>query len=195
MVNEKAYNNYYSKYKAVLYTMKKLLIVVDYQCDFVNGPLGFPAAAALDDIISNKIAELRADGGDIAFTMDGHKENYAETMEGRKLPIPHCIEGTEGRTLYGQTASARRPLDRCILKSTFPALELGTWLKGKDYDEVELCGVVSYQCVLANAVMVKAALPEAEVVVDAKCVAGPDPVLHQKALDVMEALHITVRNR
>ena len=170
--------------------MKKLLIVVDYQCDFVNGPLGFPEAVALDDIISNKIAELRADGGDIAFTMDGHKENYAETMEGRKLPIPHCIEGTEGRTLYGQTASARRPLDRCILKSTFPALELGTWLKGKDYDEVELCGVVSYQCVLANA-----ALPEAEVVVDAKCVAGPDPALHQKALDVMEALHITVRNR
>ena len=67
--------------------------------------------------------------------------------------------------------------------------------QGKDYDEVELCGVVSYQCVLANAVMVKAALPEAEVVVDAKCVAGPDPALHQKALDVMEALHITVRNR
>lgn len=175
--------------------MKKLLIVVDYQQDFVCGPLGFPEAAVLDDILPNKISEFRQNGGDVAFTMDGHKENYAETQEGRKLPVPHCLEGTEGRMLYGKTAGARRPLDRCLLKSVFPSLDLANWLKGKDYDEVELCGLISYQCVLANAVMVKSALPEAEVIVDAKCVAGPDPVLHEKALDVMEALQISVINR
>ena len=175
--------------------MKKLLIVVDYQQDFVSGPLGFAEAAELDDRLADKISTFRAAGHDIAFTMDGHKENYAETQEGRKLPVPHCIEGTKGRTLHGQTAAARRPLDRCILKSTFPSLELANWLKDKDYEEVELCGVVSYLCVLSNAVMVKSALPEAEVVVDAACVAGPDRALHEKALDVMEALQITVTNR
>lgn len=175
--------------------MKKLLIVVDYQRDFVNGTLAFAEAGELDDIIANKISDLRAEGGDIAFTMDGHKDNYAETQEGRKLPTPHCLEGSEGRLLFGATAAARRPLDRCILKSTFPSLELANWLKGKDYDEVELCGVVSYLCVLSNAVMVKSALPEAEVTVDAAAVAGPDQALHQKALDLMEALQINVINR
>ena len=175
--------------------MKKLLIVVDYQQDFVSGPLGFPEAALMDDAIADKIAAYRQAGYEIAFTMDGHKENYAETQEGRKLPTPHCIEGTQGRMLYGNTAAARRPLDRCILKSAFPSLELAEWLKGKDYGEVELCGVVSYLCVLANAVMVKSALPEAEVLVDAACVAGPDKALHEKALDLMEALQITVRGR
>ncbi len=175
--------------------MKKLLIVVDYQQDFVTGPLGFAGAADLDGRLAEKIAAYRGSGCDIAFTMDGHKENYAETQEGRKLPVPHCIEGTEGRTLYGQTAGARRPLDRCILKSTFPSLDLAVWLKGKDYEQVELCGVVSYLCVLSNAVMVKSALPEAEVLVDASCVAGPDQALHEKALDLMEALQITVSNR
>ena len=175
--------------------MTDLLIVVDMQRDFVSGALGSEQARAIVPAVAARIQQAKAENTQVVFTLDTHFENYLDTEEGRYLPIPHCIEGTEGRTLYGQTASARRPLDRCILKSTFPALELGTWLKGKDYDEVELWGVVSYQCVLANAVMVKAALPEAEVVVDAKCVAGPDPALHQKALDVMEALHITVRNR
>ena len=163
--------------------MKKLLIVVDYQKDFVDGP------------IAERIAAYRAAGNDVVFTYDTHGGDYLRTQEGRKLPTPHCLEGSEGRLLFGSTAAARRPLDRCILKSTFPSLELANWLKGKDYDEVELCGVVSYQCVLSNAVMVKSALPEAEVTVDAAAVAGPDRALHEKSLDLMEALQINVINR
>ena len=84
--------------------MKKLLIVVDYQRDFVCGSLGFAAAADLDDVISKKVIALRAEGGDIAFTMDGHKDNYAETQEGRKLPTP-----TAWRAARGGSSSAAPP--------------------------------------------------------------------------------------
>ena len=88
-----------------------------------------------------------------------------------------------------------RSRDMVIGKGTFPSLWLANWLKGQGYDQVELAGLVSYLCVLSNAIMVKAALPEAEIIVDASCTAGPDPALHAKGLDVMEALQITVLNR
>ena len=88
-----------------------------------------------------------------------------------------------------------RSRDMVIGKGAFPSLWLANWLKEQGYDRVELAGLVSYLCVLSNAIMVKAALPEAEIVVDASCTAGPDPDLHAKGLDVMEALQITVLNR
>lgn len=175
--------------------MSKLLLVIDFQRDFVDGALGFPGAQALDEPIAAKIAAFHAAGEDVVFTFDTHGSHYLDTQEGRKLPVPHCIEDTEGWKLYGKTAQARRADDLCFVKSTFPCLELAEWLCMQDYREVELVGLVSYICVITNAVMVKSALPEAEIVVDAACTAGPDPELHAKCLDVLEGMQVTVRNR
>ena len=110
--------------------------------------------------------------------------------------MPHCLLNSEGWQLYGQTGQAmERSRDMVIGKGAFPSLWLANWLKEQGYDRVELAGLVSYLCVLSYAIMVKAALPEAEIVVDAACTAGPDPALHAKGLDVMEALQITVLSR
>lgn len=176
--------------------MKKLLLVVDFQKDFVDGALGFPGAEALDGPIAQKIAAYRSAGDDVAFTLDTHGEDYLHTQEGRKLPVPHCLRGSPGWELYGQVGRARLPEDPVLEKPAFPSLELGAFLRERGYDQVELAGLVSYICVISNAVIAKAALPEAEILVDARCTAGPDPQLHQKALDVMEqALQITVKHR
>lgn len=176
--------------------MKKLLLVVDYQVDFVNGALGFPGAERLDGPIARKIADYRSQGDDVAFTLDTHDAHYPDTQEGRKLPVPHCLRESPGWALYGETGRARRGEDAVIEKPAFPSLELGLWLRERAYDQVELVGLVSYICVISNAVIVKAALPEAEVIVDAACAAGPDPVLHTKALELMEqGLQITVIHR
>ena len=175
--------------------MKKLLIVVDYQKDFVDGSLGFAGAELLDAPIAAKIAAYRAAGDDVAFTFDTHTPDYLSTQEGRKLPLAHCIRGSEGWALYGATARAACEGDRRFEKPTFPSLALGEWLKGQDYGQIELVGLVSNICVLSNAVIAKAALPEAEIVVDASCTASADPVLQQKCLDVLEGLQVTVCNR
>ena len=176
--------------------MKKLLLVVDYQKDLVDGALGFPGAEALDGPIAAKVAAYHAAGDDVAFTLDTHQENYLDTQEGKKLPVPHCDMNTAGWQLYGQTGQALdKSRDMVVCKPTFPSLWLGGWLKERGYDRVELVGLVSYMCVLSNAIVAKAALPEAELVVDASCTAGPDPRLHANALELMETLQITVVNR
>lgn len=140
--------------------VKRLLLVVDYQKDFVDGALGFPGAEALDGPIAAKIAACRAAGDDVAFTLDTHGPDYLDTQEGRKLPVPHCLLNSEGWQLYGQTGQAmERSRDMVIGKGAFPSLWLANWLKEQGYDRVELAGLVSYLCVLSNAIMVKAALP------------------------------------
>ena len=176
--------------------MKKLLLVVDYQKDFVDGALGFPGAEALDGPIAARIRAYRAAGDDVAFTLDTHGEDYAHTQEGRRLPVPHCILNTPGWALYGETACARDPgADTTFEKPTVPSHRLGGWLKERGYARVELCGLVSHICVLSNAVVAKAALPEAEIVVDARLTASYDAALHEKALDILEGLQVTVLNR
>jgi nicotinamidase/pyrazinamidase len=175
--------------------MKNLLIVVDYQKDFVDGSLGFPGAEGLDQRIAEKIRAYRERGDDVVFTLDTHADNYDETLEGRNLPVRHCIEGSPGWGLYGETARAFAQGDRVFKKPTFPSRELADWLAGKPYGRIELVGLVSHICVLSNAVMAKAALPEAEIAVDAACTASYDPVLHEKALDILEGLQIRVVNR
>ncbi len=175
--------------------MDRLLIVVDYQRDFVDGALGFPGAEKLDGPIAARIAEHRAAGDDVAFTFDTHGPAYLDSQEGRRLPVPHCIGGTEGWELYGEVGRSVRAEDRLFRKPTFPSLELGKYLEQRGYARVELCGLVSNICVLSNAVIAKAALPEAEIVVDAALTASADPALHEKALDVLEGIQVTVLNR
>ncbi len=175
--------------------MNRLLIVVDYQKDFVDGSLGFPGAEKLDGPIAARIREYRANGDDVVFTLDTHGPDYPGTQEGRRLPVPHCIRDTDGWKLYGAVAGAAREEDVRFCKPTFPSLELGQWLKERSYTQVELCGLVSNICVLSNAVIAKAALPEAEILVDAGLTASGDPALHEKALDVLEGIQVTVLNR
>ncbi len=175
--------------------MKKALIIVDYQNDFVTGSLGFPGAAALEEPICRKAEEYQKNGDDIIFTFDTHETDYLSTEEGKNLPVEHCLRGSGGWELYGKLSEYRTSSAPCFEKPTFPSLELGNYLRKQGYDLIEIVGIVSNICVLSNAVIAKAALPDAHIVVDASCTAGFDPVLHEKALDVMAGLHIEVTNR
>ncbi len=170
---------------------KRLLIVVDYQKDFVDGALGFPGAEKLEEPICEKILEYKSGGGDIVYTMDTHDETYLNTLEGKVLPVPHTVKGTPGWELYGRV---KRELEGCreFQKPTFPSGALYEYLKGKPYASVELVGLVSNMCVISNAVMVKAALPNAEILVDRDCTASFDVQLHEEALRVMEGFHVKI---
>ncbi len=175
--------------------MKQCLIVVDFQNDFIDGALGFEGAIDIKEPILKKIRNAKQQGHDILYTIDTHKDDYLETEEGHNLPVIHCVEGTHGHQIEADVQAEIRDEDKQFVKYTFPSLELGTYLKDKDYDEIELVGLVSNICVLSNAVIAKSALPNAHIKVDAKATASFDKDIHEKALDVMEGLHIEVTNR
>ncbi|WP_139651000.1 cysteine hydrolase family protein [Raoultibacter phocaeensis] len=185
--------------------MKKLLIVVDYQNDFVDGTLGFPGAELLEERIAAKIDEYREAGNDICFTLDMHGKSYLDTLEGTNLPVEHCIEGTPGSDLYGSIAERVGACDLVFEKPTFGSKELFYRLAGiqkaadevgtKPFASIELVGLVSNICVIANAVLAKTACPEVPIIVDASCTDSFDRALQDKAFDVMEGLQIQVINR
>jgi nicotinamidase-related amidase len=175
--------------------MKRLLVVVDYQNDFVGGSLGFPGAELLDGPIAEKIKQYKESGDDVVYTMDTHGPGYLEMQEGKRLPVIHCQNGTEGWKLYGETGKL---CEGCMTigKHAFGSFDLAEWAMMRGYDQIELCGLVSYICVISNAVLIKTAQPEAEIIVDAACTAGPDPKLNEECLDIMEkGLQITILNR
>ena len=185
--------------------MKRLLIVVDYQKDFVDGALGFEGAELLDGPIARKIDEYREAGDHVCFTLDTHHKDYLETQEGRNLPIPHCLEGSEGHDLYGEVATKLHDSDSVFLKPTFGSTTLFERLAKRQsvaigldtlpFESIELVGLVSNMCVLSNAVMARAACPDVPIIVDAACTASPDPEMNEKALDILEGLQIKVINR
>ena len=175
--------------------MKKLLIVVDYQKDFVTGSLGFPKAQTLDDGICAKIAAYRSAGDVIAFTYDTHGPDYMNTKEGKNLPVPHCIENDPAWELYGKTALAKQPQDLVFVKHCFGSASLFDHLRRTPYAQIELVGVVTNICVISNAVLVNTAQPETPVVVDASLCASNDDALHCAALDVMASRHCQVITR
>ena len=170
----------------------KCLIVVDYQVDFVSGALGNEDALALDTGIAARIRQARENGEDVIFTLDTHEADYMSTREGHCLPVPHCIRGTAGHGLYGEAARAQRPEDAVFCKETFGSKDLFAYLQQKQYDAVELCGVVTNICVISNAVLAKTALPEADVAVRAALCASNDPALHRKALEVMASFQVDI---
>lgn len=170
----------------------KALVVVDYQIDFVNGALGFEGAELLEDIIIDKIEQCRSEGGKVIFTLDTHTENYLETAEGKKLPVVHCVDGTEGHGLFGQLPEYVLKDDIVIKKPSFGSLELAEILKENKFEEVELCGLVTDICVVSNAIIAKAALPESKIVVDGNACASFDKSAHEAALKVMKSVQIDV---
>lgn len=174
--------------------MKNLLIVVDYQNDFVDGSLGFPKAKDIEQNIVNKIKEYQNNNDEIIFTLDTHYENYMSTKEGENLPVPHCIKGTKGHELFGKVKELANGY-LLIEKETFGSKDLMKFLEGKEYQKIELIGVVTNICVISNAVIVKAMLPNTDIVVDASCSSSNDEVLEGKALDILENLHIRVINK
>jgi len=173
--------------------MKKLLIVVDYQNDFVDGALGFEDAKKLEPYLVKLITSYRDSGNDVIFTMDTHQDDYFKTEEGKNIAIPHCIRGSNGHKFYGKI---NRLSGGSLIfeKRAFPSSQLCFYLRGLDYEEVTLVGVVSNICVLSNAIMVKAALPNAHIIIDAKGCASPDKELEQKGYDVARGMLIEVIN-
>jgi len=177
--------------------MKRYLFVIDYQNDFVDGALGFPGAEKLDDPISKKVRSYGK--GRVFFTRDTHFEDYLSTREGRKLPVKHCIKGTHGWQVYGQTAKAledveARSIDKLVfgMDVTDPATAA---VLPEAADEIEIVGLVSNICVVSNAVVLQSRYPEATILVDAACTDSFDKILHEKVLDVLEGFQVTVINR
>ncbi|MCR5088037.1 MAG: cysteine hydrolase [Oscillospiraceae bacterium] len=176
----------------------KILIVVDMQNDFVDGALGTAEAEAIVAAVADKIASW---DGSVLVTYDTHAANYSETQEGRNLPVPHCIEGTDGWQLNSRVMEAlsKRPDGYTeFRKPTFGSAEMGKWLcelnERCPVEEIELVGLCTDICVISNALLCKAFLPEVPVAVDAACCAGVTPQSHRNALDAMRPCQIIIRN-
>lgn len=166
----------------------RFLIVVDMQRDFITGSLGSELA---ESIVSNVVEKVKKFDGKIIFTRDTHFDNYMQTQEGRKLPVPHCIKDTEG----WQICDELQPyVETVVDKVTFGSVELPHLLKdyGESIDEIVLCGLCTDICVISNAMILKAAFPETKIVVDAKCSAGVTVESHNTALDAMRAVQIEI---
>ena len=177
---------------------KEILIVVDYQIDFVNGTLANPAAAALETGIAEKVRAYRREGKPVIFTKDTHPEDYLETREGRFLPVPHCIRGSEGWGLYGALAEYEQGVPDSVMiaeKATFGAPGLPAAVRllcGGEPERIELCGVVTDICVISNAIVLHSEFLNAEIVVDGKLCAAMTPENHERALGVLRGMGYTV---
>lgn len=168
----------------------KLLVVIDMQNDFIDGALGTAEAVAIVDNVAAKIRAARAAGHLVWFTRDTHLENYLETQEGRNLPVPHCIRGTAG----WEISPALEVGDSVVIdKPTFGSVELAQKVALlENLEAVELVGLCTDICVISNAMLIKAQLPELPVSVDASCCAGVTPASHANALSAMKMCQIAV---
>lgn len=196
----------------------KALFVIDMQNDFIDGVLGNPEAQAIVSKVVEKIMNTE-DNDIIIFTMDTHYNNYLiNTEEGKHLPIPHCIYGTKGWKINSNVMEAsfykEKNIKKIFNKSTFgyiwdikkltdclynvksknTELEI-TYAHPNDITEIEIIGLDTDFCVLANAMTLKAAFPNVPITIDAACCAGSTPEWHEKALDMLEHCHFNIINR
>ena len=182
----------------------KFLVVVDMQNDFVDGSLGTKEAQSILPNVAEKIRAADRAGDQIFYTQDTHGADYLSTMEGKKLPVPHCIEGTPGWELAPAVKAA---LEECdsenvtgLTKPTFGSTLLTAHLEKQSRlwgapEEIEFIGLCTGICVLSNAILTKADFCEFNITVDAACCACVTPKSHETALDAMELCHIAVKNR
>lgn len=165
--------------------MKKTLIVVDMQNDFIDMALGTKEAVSIVPVVKAKIEEYVNRGDEIIFTRDTHSENYLDIPEGKKLPVPHCIKGTKGWEIAdGLYVEGCKIIDK-------PNFGWPNW-KDETLDEVEIIGLCTDICVVSNALIIKANFPDAKVSVDSKCCAGVTPESHDAALITMKMCQIDV---
>lgn len=188
----------------------KILVVIDMQNDFIDGALGTAEAMAIVGNVRRKIEEYRVRGDLVLFTRDTHPEHYLETQEGKKLPVPHCIKGTEGWKISPELEVG----DSMVFdKPGFGSYELADWLaehvdqesgaagqcaaaeERMKPEQIELIGLCTDICVISNAMMLKSRFTEIPVVVDASCCAGVTPESHENALKAMEMCQIDVIGR
>ena len=171
--------------------MQNILLVIDMQNDFIDGALGTPEAVA---IVPNVREKIRSFDGTVLFTRDTHGENYMETQEGKNLPVPHCIRGTDGWQIRPELAELRvtEPID----KGTFGSDELGKILRDLNDEDpigiITVIGLCTDICVISNALLAKAFLPEVPIEVDASCCAGVKPESHENALKAMASCQIRI---
>lgn len=165
--------------------MKKSLIVIDMQKDFINGSLGTKEAEGIVENVKAKIKQYQENGDEIIFTRDTHQKEYLETNEGKHLPVVHCMEGSEGwqipNDIYVEGA-------RCINKPSFGYID---WEKYQ-FEEIEIVGLCTDICVVSNALILKAVFPEIKVSVDASCCAGVTPESHKAALLTMKMCQVEI---
>ena len=165
--------------------MRRLLIVVDMQNDFVDGALGFEGADRIIPGIIDRISEYEKNEDEIVYTLDTHFEAYMDTQEGKNLPVVHCIENTEGweirEGLYFDGAEI-------INKPSFGY----TGWKERSFEEIEIVGLCTDICVVSNALILKALFPEIKISVDPKCCAGVTPDSHNAALETMKMCQIEI---
>lgn len=173
----------------------KFLIVVDMQNDFIDGALGTKEAV---EILPAVKAKIEGFDGRLIFTRDTHEADYLSTQEGKNLPVEHCIKGTDGWQINAELDALRK--EEAVDKPTFGSVGLGQLLKAYDtYEEkiesVTLIGLCTDICVISNAMLIKAFLPETPVIVDAACCAGVTPESHENALNAMAVCQISIENR
>lgn len=174
---------------------KRFLIVVDMQNDFITGSLGSDEAKK---IVPNVIKEIENFDGRIIATLDTHDEDYLKSMEGKNLPVQHCVKDTDGWQIEGNVKKALEKREYTALtKPTFGSVSLVEMLK-KEFDltsdiEIELVGVCTDICVVSNALLLKAYFPDTEISVNSLCCAGVTPEKHEAALETMRSCHIIVK--
>ena len=168
--------------------MEKILIVVDMQKDFVDGSLGTKEAQAIVPAVAEK---ARGFDGRVIFTRDTHQPDYLNTQEGRNLPVVHCVEGTEGWQIVPELRDCAADV---VDKPTFGSTALAGRLKAMedDIESIELVGLCTDICVVSNALLLKAAMPEVPIRVDSRCCAGVTPEKHAAALETMRSCQIEV---
>ena len=166
----------------------KYLIVVDMQVDFITGSLGSHLATAIVPNVTKKVKDF---DGKVIFTRDTHFEDYMNTQEGKKLPVPHCIKGSDGWQICDELAPYAETV---VDKLTFGSIELPKLLQGfgEPIDRIELCGLCTDICVISNAMVLKAAFPEVPIAVDFACSAGVTVESHNNALNAMRAVQIEI---
>ncbi len=174
--------------------MRKILVVIDMQNDFIDGALGTKEACAIVEAVKEKIRSYPAD--DIFVTKDTHGEDYMQRQEGAFLPVPHCIKGTNGWEIHPEIAPL---LSGAVIveKPTFGSTALAEKLRGlseQDEIELELIGLCTDICVVSNALLFKAMMPEVRITVDASCCAGVTPQKHLAALETMRSCQIVIEN-
>lgn len=180
---------------------KKILVIIDMQNDFVSGALKNEEAEKIVPIIVEKLKNHGKEYSSILFTRDTHNENYMSTLEGKYLPVPHCIKGTEGNELVTEIYDTLNDLRedgvyiRSFRKNTFASDKLIKYLEATSSRyEIELIGVCTDICVVSNALGIRAALPNTTIIVDASCCAGTSFDNHRAALKTMKSCQIDVIN-
>lgn len=168
----------------------KLLAVIDMQNDFIDGALGTAEAEQIVGAVSDKISSMRREGAAVVFTRDTHGADYLSTSEGKKLPVEHCIRGSHGWEISEKLDTAD---SKIIDKPTFGSYELAEYAASlENLDEIVLVGLCTDICVISNAMLLKAKLPEVQITVDSSCCAGVTPESHKNALDAMKMCQIDI---